>query len=220
MQPLGIPNPAYQIAQAQQSADDTGFRVGTVLNYAADGSITVSIGDGTDGTGTLVAAAYMSNYFPSVGDIVLLGKMRSSWIVFGSFGGQQSRLVPATASVSATESTTSTSYTDLATAGPSVDAIIGDTGRALVTVSCVMFGNGAGVTPKMTFAMSGANTYTPTSDIYALVTSDSAGIATLAASRTSLLSGLTRGTTTFTAKYLTSAGTSTFGIRSIVVVPY
>ncbi len=125
----------------------------------------------------------------------------------------------------AQESTTSTSFTDLATVGPSIEIDVPASGKVLVSLSAFMWGSGAGVVTSMNLAATGTNTYAA-GDTWGGLTAQSrsaignswAGSGHGTASRTFLLSGLNPGTTTFTAKYATSSATSTFRNRVITVV--
>lgn len=117
------------------------------------------------------------------------------------------------------QSTTSTSYTDLATAGPAVTVTTG-TG-ALVLMSCRYYGFGGTNNSYISVAVSGAST---------LAADDSRGLRLTAigtaASGTSgysqlfLVSGLTAGVNTFTAKYKVAAShTGYFSYRTMLVIP-
>lgn len=129
-------------------------------------------------------------------------------------------LSPSTADVATSQTTTSTSYTDLATAGPAATVTIGDNGLALVVIRCRMASNTDNALTYMGVAMSGANTESA-SDTYAaqrrISDANSAGFETIEA--TFLRTGLTAGSTTFTSKYKVNTGTGTFDIRSIIVIP-
>ncbi|WP_427007206.1 hypothetical protein [Pseudarthrobacter sp. H2] len=116
--------------------------------------------------------------------------------------------------VVATESTASTTYTDLTTVGPAVTATVGPAGSALVTITCHSYNSAVNDT-FMSFAVSGATTQAA-SDNNAKVTSTTSG---QQGSTTTLLTGLNPGTTTFTSKYRVAAGTGGFLRRTISVVP-
>lgn len=118
------------------------------------------------------------------------------------------------AAIDVDQTTTSTSFTDLATAGPAVTVTIGATGKAHVAVYARLNNSGANFT-EVGYAVSGANTIAATNTralTYAGTTADRRGMAILH-------KGLTPGSTTFTMKYSVSAGTGTFGNRVISVVP-
>jgi hypothetical protein len=136
------------------------------------------------------------------------------------------------ASVNAQESTTSGTYTDLATVGPTLeDVLIGQTGRALVTVSALITvdtAKGAGISTGeglMSYDISGA-TAVAANDVVALVmtinrddTGDNFSVAASnACSRTSLVTGLNPGLHVFTAQYKSSGRTPQFTFRNITVL--
>lgn len=118
-----------------------------------------------------------------------------------------------TAAVLTSETTTSTTYTSLATAGPAVTATTGT--MALVVVHCAMSNSGSGNTCRMAYNVSGASSVAE-ADNKGLVTS---GTDTMGASAVVLEQGLTAGSNTFTATYRVSAGTGTFLSRRLVVFP-
>jgi hypothetical protein len=100
-----------------------------------------------------------------------------------------------TAVVAATGSTTSISYTDPSgTGGPAVTVTINTSGNALVTVSALLY-NSTGNDASMSFALTGTNIVAAT-DGHRLMKTGGEGIQ---ASYTVLLTGLTAGSTTFTA---------------------
>lgn len=124
--------------------------------------------------------------------------------------------------VAATETTSSGTFTDLATVGPSVTTTIFSTGRCLVLLSATLnptVNDGA----KMSVAVSGATTRAA-SDVstipYATAsgTNDQVGVS---AGNSNLLVGLNAGNNTFTAKYRSTFGASvSIGNRSIIVIPF
>lgn len=120
----------------------------------------------------------------------------------------------ATASVLAAETTTSTSYTDLATVGPAVTVTTGP--LALVVVHGSIDNSGAG-SCRMSYAVSGAST---------IAEADNRGIGVygvagsgIVASSVVLHTDLTPGSNTFTAKYRVASGTGTFNSRRLLVFP-
>lgn len=117
---------------------------------------------------------------------------------------------------STTETTTSTSYTDLATTGPTITVTTGT--RAIVVISARMENNTAGQGCFVGYDISGAHTEAAT-DVNSLIfESDSAGQA-MAASHVTMHT-LTAGSNTFTAKYKVDGGTGSFSRRKIVVMPF
>ncbi len=134
--------------------------------------------------------------------------------------------VPVTASVATSETTVSTTFTDLTTPGPAVTVTIPASGIVQVIVGADMLGNVAtSATPVMSFEVSGANTIAAL-DVNALVApalNPASNAGRVAASRVKILTGLTPGVTTFTAKYkqpLAGGNTATFANRDIAVIPF
>lgn len=121
-------------------------------------------------------------------------------------------LSAAKASVATSQTTASTSYTDLATVGPAVTVTTST--RALVFIMADL-GNATGWA-RMSVAVSGATTIAASDGERAL--SHSASV--LHRSGITILElALNAGSNTFTAKYKATAGTSTFADRTIIVVP-
>jgi hypothetical protein len=127
---------------------------------------------------------------------------------FETFGGA---LTSSTDSVLTLQTTTSTSYTDLATAGPAVTVTTGT--KALVMINAQIYG-GAGQLQYMSFAISGATTVAAT-DNFSMANE---GALTLSAGVTFLVTGLTAGSNTFTAKYRVTGGSGVYELRRITVV--
>lgn len=131
------------------------------------------------------------------------------FLVYGS--SAWCTISPVHAWVATAQSTTSPSYTDLATAGPAVSSV--QTGAsALVAHGANMYQTTGGI-GYMSLAVSGATT-TAASDTWAVAESSTA----------SAISGaiqyphaLTSGSNTFTAKYRTTANTLTAGARWMTV---
>jgi hypothetical protein len=117
--------------------------------------------------------------------------------------------------VATTQTTTSTSYTDLATAGPSVTMTTGTS--AFVIVTTYSYNATSGTATYMSYAVSGATT---------IAAGDSTSVSLLGMktggqewSNSAMYPvTLTAGSNTFTSKYKTSSGTGTFANRSIIVI--
>lgn len=123
-------------------------------------------------------------------------------------------VTPVSATVATSETTTSTTYADLATVGPSVSVLTGTS--ALVTVGCKQLFAGTGTQTWMSYGVTGATTNAAT-DARASYFQSAAGTIK-GDSYTALLTGLTGGLNVFTAKYKTVATTTgTFLDRSITV---
>jgi hypothetical protein len=120
--------------------------------------------------------------------------------------------------VATAESTSSTTYVNLTTAGPSVTVIVPASGRVLVSVTTATTGNSASTSCLMSFAASGGNTVAA-SDANAVIL---AGQALQRASATSVLGGLAAASTTFTAQYRVAgqgSASCTYSNRSIMAIP-
>lgn len=126
----------------------------------------------------------------------------------------------ATALVAAGETSTSTSYTDLATAGPAVTVTIGANGLALVILYSYLQGSSAasGHSAFYGFAISGATTQAA-ADNAALRYQPWTGNALGKLGASFVVTGLTPGSNTFTAKYKVDGSTGTWIDRRISVVP-
>ncbi len=127
-----------------------------------------------------------------------------------------------TGSVATAESTTSGSYTNLATAGPAVTTTINASGLALVYIECKI-GVSTGIVPQMSVEVSGATTLAAgfTSNGGApLINPTSDGVVNPSAGKMALVTGLTPGSNTFTSKYTSGGGaTCFFSSRKIIVIP-
>ena len=119
-----------------------------------------------------------------------------------------------TATVATSETTTSATYTDLATAGPSVTVTTGTAALVYITAE---ISNTSQVNNHVGYAVSGATT-TAASDERNLRVSGAA--ATVQKMTAVYLASLTAGSNTFKLEYKTDGGTATFLRRSIIVVTF
>ena len=124
---------------------------------------------------------------------------------------------PGVSFVTTSETTSSTSFTDLATAGPAVTVTTGTS--ALVIVSANLSNDTAGAFAFMGYAISSATTVAADNSIALGFESNASGDQ-LYASWAHLKSGLMAGSNVFTAKYSVDAGTGTFRYRYITVIPF
>lgn len=144
----------------------------------------------------------------SLGNLIYPTRWQGEGVTSGSDG----------AVVATSQTTTSTSYTDLATAGPSVTVVVPPSGRILVIVGCSASNSVVNDASVMSFELSGANT---------LAGSDSRAVThraydngeSDAKSRAVIVEGLTPGSTTVKAVYRSSGGTATFSSRDIAAIP-
>lgn len=117
--------------------------------------------------------------------------------------------------VAANESTSSTSFTALATAGPQVTLTTGS--RALTFVSAGLSSNTVGGFSYAAIAISGATTVAAAAD-RALQFRTSVANYGPRATYASMETGMTSGSNVFTMQYMSSTGTSAFSDRRIVVI--
>lgn len=120
---------------------------------------------------------------------------------------------PFSATVAISQTTTSTSFTDLATVGPAVTVTTGTTARVIMTAQCSCSLND-GIYAG--FAVSGASTIAAdTAKSLSMVGTNQLGM-----SAVRMVTGLTPGDNTFTMKYrIGYSGTGTWVNRELVVIP-
>lgn len=139
--------------------------------------------------------------------------------IYVSTGANQiAERAPTNSNVGTAETTTSTSYTDLTTAGPSVTVTTG--ARAIVMISASIWCSAAAYS-YMSYEVSGATSSTAVDAKAAyqrIVTGGDANEGPRCGV-TNGESALTPGSNIFTAKYRTTAGTARFTQRHMVVIP-
>lgn len=119
----------------------------------------------------------------------------------------------AQADVAPLELTSSRSFTDLTTIGPSVTVSVPASGRVLVTVTAFLGGTAS--TATMSFTSTGGS-----GNVTASVARSVQAITPMRCSATYLVSGLSTGNHTFTATYRSGDGDIVrFGDRVILVIP-
>lgn len=145
-----------------------------------------------------------------IADNAILNRHLASGIVTAS----ELDLDPAQQEITTDQTTTSTSYTDLATVGPAATVTVGPNGLLLVIWGAGIYTGS--VKKDMSIALSGANTVAA-SDNYSVRRDGAAFDQTT--SRAKLFTGLTAGSTTVTAKYKTASGTANFFSRHLLAIP-
>jgi hypothetical protein len=120
--------------------------------------------------------------------------------------------------VSTLETTVSSTFAAMATAGPVVDVPIGSTGKALVSLWCKQSVNTAGEVSLMGYSISGASSVAASDDLALTFTSPTAN-GDVRHGGTHLITGLNAGSTRFTALYRRTNGTASFGARRLAVTP-
>lgn len=125
--------------------------------------------------------------------------------------------VGARETITTSETTTSTSYTDLPTVGPTVTV---DTGPfALVIWGAQMSNSTADLSTRMSIEVTGASSIAE-SDTRALSFDPSSANGIFQGSHAVFYDDLTPGSNTFTAKYRVAGGTGTYLRRRLIVLPY
>lgn len=125
-------------------------------------------------------------------------------------------LFPVIASHAPTQNVTATSWT-LLPSGPSVNATIGESGRALVTASCDLGLLNSNSTARLGFRIDGTNYrsgFVSVSDLNVQV------LIASSIGRPVLVTGLTPGVTTFAVVAEMSSGTGQYTNTTIVVQPF
>ena len=115
------------------------------------------------------------------------------------------RTSPTGSVVATSETTTATTYSDLATPGPAVTVTIGSTGKALIAMHSGLANATAGIASFMGFTISGATTLAA-SDSTAIGFTSATSAVGIRCGSTLVLTGLNAGSTTFTAKYRMDPG--------------
>ena len=126
--------------------------------------------------------------------------------------------VPGSTLVATAQTTTSTTYVNLTTTGPTAAVTTGV--RALVSWSAIMSNSTAGLGARMALDLSGATT-SAASDTNS-VAAESGNISdAFQMSWTTVYESLTPGSTTYTAKYRAiGGGTASFATRIVTMIPF
>lgn len=202
----------------------------TALAAGPPPTVTVRIGKATT---AVPGIRYHSAYIPAVSDVVFLVQNGSDVLCLGTLAAATAAILSPSAAnlayvvrgevksdkISAIETTTSAVFVDLATVGPAVTVTVGAAGRVLVALSADLQNATAGGTSLMGYAISGAtvavaNTLQSISFTAAAVGYDQVF------GNVFMVTGLAPGSTTFTAKYRTTAATTgQFASRCLTVIP-
>ncbi len=163
-----------------------------------------------------------------VGDSVAVAVVDKGWAIMGQLvipgSAQAQRAISYrsentyTNQVNTTDSTSSVTFTDLASLGPTVTALIGPSGRCMVHLSAIIVVLAATSGGEMGYEVSGASSVSPSIFGRTKAEYGAAGTAD-SGTRSVLQEGLTPGYNTFTAKYLYGggAGSAQFSYRNITV---
>ena len=180
------------------AAGDTIF----IANKNAATTVTAGAGVTINSTSGLELAQYQSG--------TLIALSASSFLFFESDGGS---ITTATATVATSQTTSSVTYTDLATAGPAVTLT---TGTKVLVFTNTEVSTASGRYVFADFAISGATTRAASDDTCIKMGTDADAMQTR--NGVANLMTVTAGSNTFTMKYRVNAGTNSFINRSIIVV--
>lgn len=128
--------------------------------------------------------------------------------------------IPSNQFITTAETTSSTSYTDLATTGPSITVTTGT--KVLIALGAAISRTSASATGsvRMSVATSGATTLSASDASCLAKIGWVDGNESITASKVIMITGLTAGSNTFTAKYRVSSGVGTFDDRHLIVLPF
>lgn len=160
----------------------------------------------------------------AVGNVVALLRYRSTYFIVGrvALPGITNAFGMRTGSVALIEGTTSTTFTDLATTGPTVTATVSTSRRVLVIASS--FISAANNTGSFAVEISGASTIAPSNQGDLTSNTADAIQATITMQQfTQAFDGLNPGLNTFTMKYKVTNGAGgivTFAQRVLTVFPF
>jgi len=139
----------------------------------------------------------------------------------GTLQTQVAALTPVVHTVLTSQSTSSTTYTNLSTVGPTVTVATGTV--AMVHYAARVSNNQNGSPILFSVAVSGATSISASDDWAVLVEHDSSSSDSSSVGRTHLFTGLTPGNNTFTMRYRgegTAGWSATYRDREIIVQPY
>lgn len=125
---------------------------------------------------------------------------------------------PDSDSVLTSETTTSTSYTDLTTPGPSLTISTGP--KAFVAMSALVSNSTGGAQAFMAVEVSGASSFSASDNFSIRYESSNANDLVQCSYASMYSDSLTSGSNVFTCKYKVSSGTGTFINRRLVVIPF
>jgi len=123
---------------------------------------------------------------------------------------------PTAATVAASETTSSTTYTGLSTPGPTFTVTTGT--KALVFLSAFIQNSTAGAHAEVGYVVTGASSISA-GDANALRHESATSNAMVRATAVIFEDGLTAGSNTFFAQYRVGSGTGTFANRHMIVIP-
>jgi hypothetical protein len=167
--------------------------------------------------GQILTGAHMQLIRDNFAETAAAKATTAGSVFVGTSANALAERIPARQTISTLQTTTSLTFTDLATVGPAVTATTGPS--ALVFMSSNISNSVAGGGGLMSVAVTGASAVSPSDDRGLRFISDVAGMVNRATCVHHQIS-LTGGSNTFTAKYEANiGGTATFQFRELGVFP-
>jgi hypothetical protein len=185
------------------------FTTGQIVRIINKGAGTCTVTAGTATVSTTGSLALAQN---ATGTLIALS---ASAFIFEAGGITGASLAYDTATVATSQSTSSTSFTDLATVGPSVTLTTST--KVLVIVNCWFDSLATNEHQYADFAISGATTRSASFTTCLTARGQSGGMFRLRASAANLVT-CTAGSNTFTMKYAVGGSSCAFQDRTIIVV--
>ncbi len=187
-------------------------RVYMLVSYARENRLVDGLLVSHDQDGTLKAGA-VDNADVLADDVVTTAK-----ILDASVTNAKLAITSDSATVNASETTTSLTYVDLPTTTDQVTIVVPASGKVLLSFSSQFSQNTTNQYCIVSYELSGANTRSPLDidSIYFKVNASPAH--DFYFGKTKVLKGLTPGATTFKLKYRVTGGTGSFAYRDISVV--
>lgn len=213
--------------------EDVAFHTGQIVTWDdLSGVNTVTVNGVVLSNLKVVQSGIGLSYF--AGDVVVIMRKQTQYFILGKVGspgvGAANQIQSAT--ISTFESTAATSFTDLATVGPSVTVNIGSSRRCLLITGAIIYctGNpvgqfiGGSIGAQITGASAIGPGFGALQNAFSANATSGAGLQNYA-TRVSLITaadGLNAGSNTFTCKYYSqlSSPTCGFSARNITVIPF
>jgi hypothetical protein len=148
------------------------------------------------------------------GHVLKVDSSTASGLAWGAL--PSSAPASASATIATEQSTTSTSYTDLATSGPAVTLTTGT--KALVIFTSLAYASALNYESRVSFAVSGSTTIAASDSNGSLRARMSNGESDATRFSVATFVTLTAGSNTFTMKYKAGGVTSYFSNREIIVI--